>query len=190
MSKRFDPYAEPTPGEDERAQELLAQLGLAILNAQAVEYGLVSLLAAAAVRDNREVPGEQIRALMDTRFKQTMGRLLTDTARSVGLSADSAESLTVALDARNWLAHHFYRQFALAAFDERLRQRALALLGHARQIFERAQAVLHEEAIRVLAEAGIAEEAAAAGADEAMAKYLDSGSDPNELWSDTLKRKF
>ena len=178
MTDIFDLNAEPTPEEDERNQELLAELGLATFVAQAIEYSVVSLLAAAAIRDNREIPREEIRELMDTRRRQTLGPLIKEATASIDLSDDAVRFLEIALPARNWLTHHFYRQFAGAAFSERMAHQALTLLRHARELFEATMDELGRETTRILGEAGISEEQAREGAMAAMRQALGPDMDP------------
>ena len=157
-----------TPEEEERSQELMAELGLALFVAQAVEFGLVSLLAAAAIRDKRAIPGDEIREIMDTRYRHTLGKLIREAGGKVDLSADAVRFLEIALPARNWLAHHFYRQYAPAAFSEAIHLEAITLVRHARELFEATLDELGRETVRILGEAGISEEQAREGAENAM----------------------
>lgn len=172
LSDPFDVDAEPSPEENERNQELLAELGLALFVAQAVEYHIVSLLAAAAIRDRKEIPRDGIRELMDTRYRRTLGRLIREVREGVDLSDDAIRFLEIALPARNWLTHHFYRQYAGAAFSDRMSHEALTLVRHARELFEATLDELARETTRVLGEAGITEEQAKERAEAAMRAAL------------------
>jgi len=120
------------------------------------------------MRDNREIPGDEIRKIMDTRYHHTLGKLVREAAGKVDLSDHALGFLEIALPARNWLAHHFYRQYAPAALSEPIHLRAITLIRHARELFEATLDELGKETVRILGEAGISQEEAQQAAEAAM----------------------
>src|SRR5437764_171439 len=97
--------------DEERVTELLLiELGLAFVNAQALEYGMTSLFAASKLMKSGEAARSTLRQLMDTRYSQTLGRLINDAAGQLGLGVELTEVLREALQQRNWLVHDFYRE--------------------------------------------------------------------------------
>jgi hypothetical protein len=66
----------------------MAELGLAVFHAQALEYTLTSLYTATRLRDGREAR-QNLRELMDGRYAQTLGRLTRDAATELSLTMNS-----------------------------------------------------------------------------------------------------
>jgi hypothetical protein len=73
---------------------------------------------------------------MDTRYTHTLGRLVRDAALSLCLEDDLTQELQKGLQERNWLIHHFYREYAPAAFDSELRRRAISKIKSIRANLE------------------------------------------------------
>jgi len=186
--EQFDSEGPFTVEENERIQELLAEFGLATIMAQAVEHGLVTLLALAAQRDHAEMSGEDIRRLMDTRYSQTMGVLVRDSTRAIGLAQETQDLLTRSLRIRNFLAHEFFRRFAPASFDPLMGQQAVVLLHKARALFEKAQEAVQREMDILLPEIGVTPEEATQRGFKAVERYIEAGVDSQALWSDLENR--
>jgi hypothetical protein len=123
--------------DDQVAEEFFAELGLAVFTAQALEYSLTSLYAATelACKTRHPIPVD-LKGLMDTRYQQTLGRLVRNAAHSLDLDAKLTSRLAAALQERNWLVHRFYGEFAPSAFSTDLRLVARQRLLQARTVFE------------------------------------------------------
>ncbi|MFO7904896.1 MAG: hypothetical protein R6U98_19690 [Pirellulaceae bacterium] len=173
--------------EDEVAKQFLAELGLAVFDAQGLEYGLVTLFAATAATDPAQA-GKDLQALMDTRFQKTMGHLIREATKSLGLPTHVVEALTPALKARNWLAHHFYREFAAAAYDSSLTMGALERIWAARRLFRAASDVVHELVVERLETIGISETEIEKRGKAALEAYIGANADPEQLWKAVLDR--
>jgi hypothetical protein len=119
----------PIPGK-----EFFAALGFALFQAQALEDVLVSLFASSNLSPAKS--GEMIRALMDTRYKQTLGRLVRDASEELELSADLEEKLAAAVEKRNWVAHRFFREFGMASLSEEAQGRAVGKLTEVTKLLD------------------------------------------------------
>lgn len=133
--------------EEQITQTLLAELGLACLNAQALEDGMASLFAVSELVQKGETARPTLRALLDARYVQTLGRLINDAAAQLGLSLELTEILRQALQQRNWLVHHFYREHGHVAFNAELKVKVTEKLRGVRYNLESAIAAVNEELI-------------------------------------------
>jgi hypothetical protein len=158
--------------EDKEIEKLLVQLGLALVNAQALEYSLVSLFAATALRDHGPSTIPQLRQMMDTRYTQTLGRLLTDSAKILNLDSKLEGKLREALKQRNWLIHHFYREYAPSATNPELRKRATKRVKEIWQNLEEMRERIHAEVVSRTLSAGISQEELDAGIKRATEEYI------------------
>lgn len=173
--------------EDEVAKQFLAEFGLAVFGAQDLEYGLVTLFAATAATDPAQA-GKDVQALMDTRFQKTMGQLIHEATKSLGLPTHVVKALTPALKARNWLAHHFYREFAAAAYDSSLTMAALERIWAARRLFREASDAVHKLVVERLETTGISEAEIEKRGKAALDAYIGANADPEQLWNAVLDR--
>jgi hypothetical protein len=172
------------PDEEESAKEFLAELGIAVFAAQAMEYTLTTLFAVTATG---QVPKPKISELMDERFSRTLGRLVRDAATALDLPDSLAENLQLALDARNWLIHHFYREYAPSAVDRDLRAKGLVRLRAARQLFETTSGMLMSESTSRLVARGSSVQDIEANAAAAVDRYVRTVEWPEDLWNDALR---
>jgi hypothetical protein len=173
--------------EDEIAKQFLAEFGLAVFEAQGLEFGLVTLFAATAAVEPARA-GEDLQALMDTRFQKTMGQLIREAAKSLNLPSPVIEALAPALKARNWLAHHFYREFAAAAYDSSLTMAALERIWSARRLFRTASDAVHEIVVERLETIGMSEAEIEKRGKAALEAYIGANADPEQLWNAVLDR--
>lgn len=173
--------------EDEIAKQFLAEFGLAVFDAQGLEYGLVTLFAATESIDPAKA-NEDLQALMDTRFKKTMGQLIREATKSLSLPTEVVEALESALKARNWLAHHFYREFAPAVYDSALTMAALERVWSARRLFRIASDSVHEIVVERLGTTGLSETEIEERGKAALEAYIGANADPEQLWNAVLDR--
>lgn len=73
---------------------------------------------------------------MDAKYKQTLGRIIRDFSKKVEISEQLAEIMAVALDARNWLAHRFFREFGMSALSEEMQDIAIKKLNECGELFD------------------------------------------------------
>ena len=159
--------------EEREDEELLALLGLAVLFAQALEYNLVSLFAATEFRDNASGTFPDLQNLMDTRYTQTLGKLVRDAAAHLELSDAVADELETALRERNWLIHCFYHDFAPAAFDADLKKRAKDKLTSLFELFDKASQTIHNEVVERTIAGGIPRDQLESGIKRVTQEYIE-----------------
>jgi hypothetical protein len=158
--------------EDKEIERLLIELGLAVFNAQSLEYSTVSLYAATELRGCDHSSTPQLRELMDTRYTHTLGRLVRDAALSLGLEDDLTQELQKGLQERNWLIHHFYREYAPAAFDSELRRRAISKIKSIRANLEKASQAVYDEAVNRILATGISQDELEVEIKQATERYI------------------
>ncbi|AEF54369.1 hypothetical protein [Marinomonas posidonica] len=122
---------------DERLEpsaEFYEAFGRAMLRAQALEDILITLFA--ALHLSEEESHSTIRALMDAKYKQTLGRIIRDFTKKANIPKSLEEIMLVALEARNWLTHRFFREFGMAALSEEMQDIAINKLEECDELFD------------------------------------------------------
>ena len=133
-------------------KEIYAFFGLAAYLAQVVEHGALSL----AVILRISVPKRATRRVFDELYnslsKRTLGRLLAACKKDLVLAEEDQKLLSKALDLRNRLTHHFFREhainFAFAAGRETMMrelQEAISVLSDADDLLTRVYIPLGEK---------------------------------------------
>lgn len=160
--------------EERESRDFLATLGLAFFYAQAVEYGLVSVFAATELERGGLTKSvlSRIRPIMDARYKQVLGKLVRDAAGDLNLAPELTSALESALQQRNWLVHHFYAEFAPAAFHSDIREMAIRKLRPMIEEMQELNDKLAVEAKRRMATAGIPDKEMEIGIQQAMDDYV------------------
>ncbi|MDF2182721.1 hypothetical protein [Neptuniibacter sp. CAU 1671] len=122
-----DERIEPSPA-------FFEAFGRAMFRAQALEDILITCFAALHVPEKESQ--ETIKKLMDAKYKQTLGRIINDFGRKANIPESLREIMLTALDARNWLAHRFFREFGLAGLSEDLESIAVHKLKECDELFD------------------------------------------------------
>jgi hypothetical protein len=91
-------------------------LGLALYQAQALEYTLVNLYAETA-RNKEWVWSHRLQQLLDERQEHRICRSLEDLLADLDLPTEFLPKMNVALLERNWLLHQFYHEQGKSAYD-------------------------------------------------------------------------
>ena len=132
-------------GANEHVKEVYAKFGLAVYLAQVLEHGLANALVSAELiprRAFKSVPKEQweieFSALLDLQFQQTLGRLIHSLKKATTVPVDLEILLTEALEKRNFLTHHFFRERAEVFMSHEGREQMIAELQSAQKLFEHA----------------------------------------------------
>ena len=169
---------ESDPSDDELSQ-LMTALGAATFQAQSLEYQVVTLFATCKLMDDKVERGsDTIRKLMDTRYKQTLGRLIRDAASELRLNPQLADQLEVALQDRNWLIHNFYRDFGPVAVSRPLYRAAMERLLSVRSILEETVEAVYEVIVRRFSETGLDEKELATRALHSTSQYVKEYFEP------------
>ena len=148
-----------------------AALGMACFQAQSLENSLVSLFAVKVVSDEGHWV-QKVRILMDTRYGQTLGKLVKDAAKELDLSPNVVELLEEALKKRNWVVHHFYREYGALGLSSQLTHEATLRLQEDWQYLAKAAEKIHELAIERQVSAGNSKEQVLQSIESALERYL------------------
>lgn len=131
---------------EEDHREVWAHFGVVAFQVSHLEEALVTILLALAKRDGRVVTPEQFDQ-MERRIhfidKKTLGTLLKDVRKVVPATPEAEAVLKGAVERRNYLMHHFFRERLFALSTVEGRQRMLAELEEAQEsIFLAVQSAL------------------------------------------------
>jgi hypothetical protein len=150
---------------EETSKEVYARFGLAVYYAQVLEYGLVNAMVILRLLSHRQTVArdrEQWRAavdgFMDRQFQTTLGRMIKGFREGSDVPPDLEGLLGRALEKRNWLAHHYFRERADQFVTHAGRSRMLEELGVVRQLFEDADEALDSFVRPVRRRYGISDE--------------------------------
>ena len=140
----------PDP-EEEQVRDVYAHFGLAVYLAQCLEHGIANALVFADLIPQkadhfpaREQWDEDFDAFMGSKFQATLGRLIEQLREVTQIEPDLEALLKRALQRRNWLAHHYFRERAEALVSQEGRRAMLEELQEAQQLFQKVDAMLFE----------------------------------------------
>lgn len=145
---------------------------MASFQAQSLEQSLVSLFAVTFALEN-EAWESKIRTLMDTRYNQTLGKLIRDAAKELHLTSELTTELEDALQKRNWVTHHFFREYGAIALSTSLLYEATQRLEAIWPMFEKTANNIHILVIEQLVKSGKSEAQIQAGIEQALKTYLN-----------------
>lgn len=145
---------------------------MASFQAQSLEQSLVSLFAVTFALEN-EAWESKIRTLMDTRYNQTLGKLIRNAAKELHLTAELTTELEDALQKRNWVTHHFFREYGAIALSTSLLYEATQRLEAIWPMFEKTANNIHRLVIEQLVKSGKSEAQLQAGIEQALKTYLN-----------------
>jgi len=117
----------------EPSAEFFEAYGRAMFGALALEDILITCFAALHVPEKES--HHTIRKLMDAKYKQALGRIINDFCNKAKAPESLRNIMLTALEARNWLAHHFFREFGLAGLSERMQLIAISKLKECDELF-------------------------------------------------------
>jgi hypothetical protein len=115
---------------EETTKEVYARFGLAMYYAQVLEHGLVNAMVCLqllpnmrAVARDHEQWSVAIDGFMDRQVQTTLGQMIKAFGGGSDVPPDLERLLRRALEKRNWLAHHYFRERAdeFVTHDGRLR---------------------------------------------------------------------
>ncbi len=158
--------------EEQSAKDMAMALGMASFQAQALEYSLVSLHAATALHKN-QLDRTMIQSLMDTRYKQTLGKLIKDAFSQLEIPEELKEKLEDALEKRNWVTHHFFREYGAVGHSQELQQKATSLLNETWPFLEQVSDSVHNLVVQRLRESGKSDIEINDGIQHAIENYIE-----------------
>lgn len=111
---------------------LYREVGEALHLAQTLEFNIAALISIMNEHFNARISGEPLIVGED---KRTLGQLIRELQKRATLDQPGIDALSEALDARNYVTHHFFIRNVGAFSDERLCVEAVgALKARAKQI--------------------------------------------------------
>ena len=150
---------------DEHVKTVYAHFGLAMYLAQVLEHGLANAMMSAELlprRAGKPVPRKEWEAefdvFMDQQYQQTLGRLIRALKNVTSVPSDLEGLLSEALDRRNFLAHHYFRERAEAFMSWKGREKMIEELQGAQKLFDNADARLTEIAKPLREKYGLTDE--------------------------------
>lgn len=124
--------------DDEQTRDVYAHYGLAMYLAQIFEHGIVNALVILRLPEKEKYTRQDIDEFMEGRFQKTLGALLKHLKSEIVLPPDLESVLTEALNRRNYLAHHYFRERAEKFVTRNGRAEMLQELQIDQQLFEKA----------------------------------------------------
>jgi hypothetical protein len=96
--------------DEEQTKEVYAHYGLALYLAQCLEHGIVNALVILRLPEKEKFTRHDIDEFMNGKFQKTLGILIKHLKSELTLPLDLESLLTDALNRRNYLAHHYFRE--------------------------------------------------------------------------------
>jgi hypothetical protein len=126
MSDKTNVKAAPLDAEDEEYRDVFTRFGLAAYRVQCLETLLISFLLLDARLNGTAPTVADVEALeVFLQKKKTLGVLISDLRKRVSLPARAEEIMGLAVDKRNFLIHHFFRERAFEFATDAGRKRML-----------------------------------------------------------------
>ena len=135
--------------KNEHVKNVYAHFGLAMYFVQVLEHALANTMVSAELlprRTERPVPKKEweaeFDAFMNEQYQQTLGRLIRALKNGTSVPSDLEGLLTEALEKRNYLTHHYFRERAEAFMSWEGREKMIEELQGAQKLFTDADARL------------------------------------------------
>lgn len=151
--------------EDEQCKNVYANFGLAIYSAQCLEQAIIQCLVmmehfpkAVPEYSNKENWEAQYDEFYNQESSRTMGQLI-GRFQKIGIpSTEIDEKLRSSLKMRNWLAHSYFSERAMAFMNEQGRQSMIKELKEARDHFHEIDNELMQITLEIAESYGMTEE--------------------------------
>ena len=132
----------------EHVKTVYAHFGLAVYSSQVLEHGLANAMLifqlvprAAAVAKPSSWPS-RVDSFIEEQFQETLGRLIRKLQKVASVPSHLEQLLARALERRNWLSHHYFRERATEFLSAAGRDTMIAELEEAQALFQEADAAL------------------------------------------------
>jgi hypothetical protein len=104
---------EQLDNESEAVKEVYAYYGLAMYQAQCLEFQLCILLTIQNILLRKNVTRQQYDELLGGASQKTLGNLISNLRKVIVVPDNLEFNLKEALSKRNWLVHHYFRDRAV-----------------------------------------------------------------------------
>ena len=155
---------EPTLGKmsDDTSEEhhklVFAHAGAALYHAQCFEEAVSGFILAVTVSKKAVPTVAAFDALDQVLRAKTLGGLLKEARKHLRVSTAVEKQINLALDHRNQMAHHFFKDHAEAFFSESGRDRMIAKLEEYQSFFISASDAVAAISKKLLARFGVTDE--------------------------------
>jgi len=129
-------------------------------------------LYAATFLDNNKKWEKNIKELMDARYKQTLGKLIRDAEKELQIPDEISEELEQALTQRNWVTHHFFREYGAVGQSPALMREATKRLESTWPLFEEVASKINQLVFQRMILSGKTEKEIHAGIQIAIDTYV------------------
>ena len=116
----------------EPSDHFYRELGKSLFTAQSLEFILLTLFGSASL--SKDDSQKKTRDILDVKSKHTLGKLINDAIKQLDLPEEFSAKLKTALEIRNWLVHHFFYDFGMAALSEKSQTVAIEKLIDSQEI--------------------------------------------------------
>lgn len=165
----------------------LREYGLAFFTSQTLEFTMISLIGLNNKIGKFEVE-KTTQEVMDTFFGKTMGSAANKILRKIDIGEDLSEKLPIALEARNWLVHNFYREYsAIVSVADRIDD-VIELVRKARVLFEDTIDSINDEIMKLYSTIGMSQEEVMERGRQSIDHYLMEEGSPETLWNQNHKK--
>lgn len=136
----------------EHVKTVYAHFGLAIYYGQVLEHGLanatfvIDVVPRASDFSSEENWSESVDEFFEGKFRQTLGRMIESFKKVTAVPDPLEKLLSDALEKRNWLAHHYFRERTYQFMSTAGREEMIAELEQIQELFQRADAALEDVA--------------------------------------------
>ncbi len=130
--------------KNEHVKEVYAHFGLSIYLAQVLEHGIVNtfIFLELIPRTKGKWKVDEFDAYLNGEFEKTLGRLINKLRSLTSISDDLETTLHSALEKRNWLAHHYFRERSSQFMSEFGRNSMIQELQECQKLFNHADETL------------------------------------------------
>jgi hypothetical protein len=134
--------------DGEHHKTVYAHFGVAIYLSQVLEHGIANaLLILDLVPQAQKIATpttwpEKVDSFYESHFRRTLGSLIHRLRELVAVPLELENLLAQALDKRNWLSHHYFRERATEFFTATGRDQMIAELEGAQALFSAADKAL------------------------------------------------
>lgn len=137
--------------EDEHCKRVFARAGVALYQAQVLEAAFQHLLVVIGIVSGEVGTQSSFVELEEKLRGYTLGRLIRDFQNGASLTPGAEELVEKALERRNFLAHHFFKERAVAFMGRQGREAMVEELLSYEDLFVRAEALISAmgDALRV-----------------------------------------
>ncbi len=125
----------------DQQREVYARFGLAVYMAQVFEAGVSNLIVVAEGVEGRLTSRQEVDRRFDELYRQVLGRLVRVLEQDQRIDEKDLSVCRRALDERNRLMHHYWREQITSMATPAGRQRMVDELDAARELFQQADGI-------------------------------------------------